>query len=139
VWEAAIDASFMLDIFLNFRTGIVEVESGDALVIKPSIIALKYIRGFFFIDLVSTVPWDVIVVNGAVGLMRLVKATKVVKLVRIMRVLKLVRVLRILKAPAIIKQLEEIVGRMLVRIAALAVSVILILHISASRCLNEIP
>jgi hyperpolarization activated cyclic nucleotide-gated potassium channel 2 len=131
VWEAAVDASFLLDIYLNFRTGSIEVDSGDALVTKPSLIALKYIRGFFFIDLVSTVPWDIIVVNGAAGLMRLVKATKVVKLVRIMRVLKLVRVLRVLKAPAIIKQLEEIVGRMLVRIAALATSVILILHISA--------
>jgi hypothetical protein len=41
--------------------------------------------------------WDVVLTDGAVGLVQLFKATKLAKLVRILRVLKLVRILRLLK------------------------------------------
>lgn len=58
---------------------------------------LPAVQGFFTIDVLSTVPWDIVLTNEALGLVQLFKATKVLKLVRIIRVLKLVRILRLLK------------------------------------------
>jgi hypothetical protein len=46
---------------------------------------------------VADMQWDVLLTDGAVGLVQLFKATKLAKLVRILRVLKLVRILRLLK------------------------------------------
>lgn len=54
-------------------------------------------QGFFAIDLMSTIPWDIVLTNPSLGLVQLFKATKVIKLVRIIRFLKLVRILRLLK------------------------------------------
>lgn len=55
------------------------------------------VQGFFTIDVLSTLPWDIVLTNPSLGLVQLFKATKVIKLVRIVRVLKLVRILRLLK------------------------------------------
>jgi hypothetical protein len=55
------------------------------------------LQGFFMIDMLSTVPWDIVLTNEALGLVQLFKVSKVIKLLRIIRVLKLVRVLRLLK------------------------------------------
>jgi hypothetical protein len=55
------------------------------------------VQGFFAIDLLSTIPWDVVLMNQALGLFQLFKATKMIKMVRIIRVLKLIRILRLLK------------------------------------------
>ena len=86
-----------MDIFLNFRTAYLSSDQADVLITSKHKIAMHYARGFLPVDVMSTLPWDMILANGAAGLVRLFKATKVVKLVRILRVLKLVRILRLLK------------------------------------------
>lgn len=58
---------------------------------------LEFVQGFFAIDVLSTIPWDIVLTNETLGLVQLFKATKMIKLVRIIRVLKLVRILRLLK------------------------------------------
>jgi hypothetical protein len=97
LWEAVVDSSFALDLFLNFRTAFV-TDSGDFLVTSAPRIATHYLQGFFLIDFLSTVPWDVVMTNESLGLVQLFKVSKVIKLVRILRVLKLIRILRLLKA-----------------------------------------
>eukprot|EP00892_Ulva_mutabilis_P001042 jgi/Ulvmu1/10939/UM007_0118.1 len=131
VWETIVDASFLLDIVLNFRTAFVENGASDALISSRRRIITKYLTGFFVLDVVSTVPWDLVMTNEALGLVQLFKVSRIVKLVRIMRILKLIRILRLLKAPTILKQLEERLGRVIVRIGSLTCTVIFILHIFA--------
>lgn len=91
------DASFSLDICLNFRTGYIRNGSSDTLISSPRRIAKRYLQSFFMLDVISTVPWDLVMTNEALGLVQLFKVSRIVKLVRIMRVLKLIRILRLLK------------------------------------------
>lgn len=57
IWEKVVDASFMLDIYLNFRTGFIDSDPADFLVTDPRKVATRYIQGFFLVDFFSTVPW----------------------------------------------------------------------------------
>lgn len=52
-----IDFIFMLDIFVNFRTSFVHETTGVEIVDLKDI-ALKYLKGRFWIDLLATVPFD---------------------------------------------------------------------------------
>ena len=58
------------------------------------------------LDIVSTIPWDLILVSGSLRLAKLFKVGRVVKLVRIVRVLKLIRILRLLKVCAEMPQVS---------------------------------
>lgn len=97
IWEVIVDASFWVDIVLNFRTAFTEPSAhvDEALVTSYRRIVLRYIRGFFILDFVSTVPWDL--VNASMGLAQLFKISKVGKLVRVMRMLKITKMLRVFK------------------------------------------
>lgn len=101
VWEKIVDASFMLDIYFNFRTGYIESEPADFLVTSARTVAVRYIRGFFLIDFLSTVPWDLVLSNNGLGIFQLVKLSKLMKLLRMARALKLVRILRLIKVPTL--------------------------------------
>lgn len=89
------DSSFLLDIYFNFRTGFVEAE--HFLVTDVRAVASRYLKGFFLIDFLSTVPWDVVLSNEGLGIFQLVKLSKLMKLLRMARALKLVRILRLIK------------------------------------------
>jgi hypothetical protein len=62
-------------------------------------------QGFFVVDAFTSIPWDVVLSNGVLGLVQLFKATKVVKLIRMIRVLKLIRILRLVKVRQHVEQL----------------------------------
>jgi hypothetical protein len=97
VWEKIVDASFVLDIYFNFRTGYVESEPAAFLVTSGRAVAYRYLKGFFLVDFLSTVPWDVVLANDGLGFFQLVKLSKIMKLLRMARALKLVRILRLIK------------------------------------------
>ena len=54
ILESIIDAIFATDILLNFVTAY--TDGRGLLVTSPKLIALRYIKGFFFIDLIATIP-----------------------------------------------------------------------------------
>lgn len=62
---------FLLDIVLNFATTFVS-KSGQV-VYHTRAIAINYLRGWFFLDLVAAIPFDVILavhnrdMNGTIG------------------------------------------------------------------------
>ena len=95
-WETSVDATFMLDILLNFRTCLLRGKK-QTLVYRHYDIIMNYLKGFFVMDVLCTIPWDLVFSSQGVGLLQLFKATRVVKLVRILRVLKLIRLLKLLK------------------------------------------
>lgn len=55
------DAWFVMDMALNFRTGVIEENSHNDIMIDARLIRRKYLRGWFFIDLISTFPFDIAV------------------------------------------------------------------------------
>lgn len=58
----AVDVTFVIDILINFRTTFVNGQ--DEVVSHPGRIALHYLSGWFLIDLVAAVPFDLLVVNS---------------------------------------------------------------------------
>lgn len=55
------DSWFFIDIFLNFRTGIVIDGPESEVVLDPKQIRRMYLRTWFIIDLIATFPFDVII------------------------------------------------------------------------------
>ncbi|XP_055882984.1 potassium/sodium hyperpolarization-activated cyclic nucleotide-gated channel 4-like isoform X4 [Biomphalaria glabrata] len=60
VFNCISDTVFFLDIVINFRTGIILNDYADEIILDPKLIARQYIRTWFFLDLLSSVPMDYI-------------------------------------------------------------------------------
>lgn len=52
------DVTFIIDILINFRT--TYVNAADEVESDPAKIALHYLRGWFVIDLVAAIPFDLL-------------------------------------------------------------------------------
>jgi hypothetical protein len=57
-FEWIVDMIFLVDIMVNFVTSF---ERGFVMVKKKRAIAMNYLRGWFFLDLVATFPIDLLV------------------------------------------------------------------------------
>lgn len=90
----AIDGLFAMDIVLSFRTAYHSVED-DALMISLPHIAKNYLKGWFPIDLISTVPFDEIVSAALGNSGSSLGFTKLVKIVRLLRLFKMARLLKL--------------------------------------------
>ena len=53
------DIWFICDMMLNFRTGVFRYHIRKVLELDPTEIRRLYIKGWFFIDLIATFPFDV--------------------------------------------------------------------------------
>lgn len=96
------DIWFMVDIMINLRTGIVS-EWGLALesvVTDANEIRRQYVRlgGWFLIDFVSSVPWDLIVklfisksTSTNLNFMKILRMAKLLKLLRLTRLSKMLK------------------------------------------------
>lgn len=97
IFDCFIDVMFLTDIVANFVTGY--LDEMDLLVTDKRLIARNYVRGWFFIDLVSTVPIDLVAEafmgssSGAAGLSQL----KLIRIIRMFRLLKLARLKKLAK------------------------------------------
>ncbi len=58
----SVDIMFIIDILINFRT--TYVSENDEVVSMPSKIAVHYFRGWFIIDLVAAIPFDLLLVGS---------------------------------------------------------------------------
>lgn len=54
----SVDVTFIIDILINFRTTYVNV--ADEVESDPAKIAMHYLRGWFLIDLVAAIPFDLL-------------------------------------------------------------------------------
>jgi len=88
-----VNVFFFIDLLLNFNTGYIR---GDQIVMERKAICKEYFRFFFWVDLLSTVPFDLILVSaaGAFSFLRVGKASKVFKVLRYLKFMRLSRLLR---------------------------------------------
>lgn len=99
-----VDVFFMLDVILNFNTG---VEIGGIVSMDRIVIAKDYLKSWFWIDIVSAFPLD-LVLQGSAG-SNSANSTQVVKLAkmgRVVRMFKLIRLLRIARVMRVVSRLE---------------------------------
>ncbi|OON23838.1 Ion channel [Opisthorchis viverrini] len=59
--EILVDIMFLVDILINFRT--TYVNKNDEVVSHPRRIATHYLKGWFFVDLVAAIPFDLVFIN----------------------------------------------------------------------------
>jgi hypothetical protein len=128
--DVAVDFMFFIDIVFSFVTAY-EKENAELefqLEISPRVLAKRYIRGWFLLDVLGTVPFTEIMrdtVQGADAYPRLIK------IIRILRLLKLLRLSRFGKKAAFIKKFLKL-HVFVFRLVKFLVFFILLAHIMAN-------
>lgn len=57
-----VDVMFIIDIFINFRTTF--VDSNDEVVSDPCRVAVNYMKGWFIVDLLAAIPFELLIMIG---------------------------------------------------------------------------
>eukprot|EP00927_Polykrikos_kofoidii_P061718 TRINITY_DN5655_c0_g1_i2.p1 TRINITY_DN5655_c0_g1~~TRINITY_DN5655_c0_g1_i2.p1 ORF type:complete len:1184 (-),score=202.56 TRINITY_DN5655_c0_g1_i2:24-3482(-) len=99
-FESFITIFFCLDIALNFNTGVMCVLNGvETIAMDRRSIFTHYVCGWFFIDIIATVPFDRLVesVNVDLNIISLVRIFRVSRLLRLLRTLRIIRAMRMVK------------------------------------------
>ncbi|CAM9556910.1 unnamed protein product, partial [Choristocarpus tenellus] len=91
--DIVVDVAFFLDIVTNFRTAIID-ENGEP-VVRSKEICRKYLKGWFFIDFLSTVPIDTLAKSEGDPDSAVFRSTKLLRIMRLVRLLKLVRLFKL--------------------------------------------
>ena len=90
-----VDVVFILDLMLNFRTGY--VNRHKELVMDPAASRREYLRSWFLLDIVSTMPPVLeLAIYASTGGAKAVD-TSVVKLLRVLKITKLMRLVKLVK------------------------------------------
>ncbi|CAL8243380.1 unnamed protein product [Lota lota] len=108
VFNVVSDTFFLLDLVLNFRTGIVK-EDNTEIILDPQHIKIKYLRSWFVVDFISSIPVDYIflIVETRID-SDFYKTARALRIVRFTKILSLLRLLRLSRLIRYIHQWEEI-------------------------------
>ncbi|KAM9457274.1 potassium voltage-gated channel subfamily H member 6a [Clarias gariepinus] len=89
VVDLVVDVMFIIDIIINFRT--TYVNRNDEVVSHPGRIAQHYFKGWFLIDIVAAIPFDLLIFRSGpdepqtTTLIGLLKTARLLRLVRVAR------------------------------------------------------
>uniref|UniRef100_A0A3Q3W2E0 Cyclic nucleotide-binding domain-containing protein n=1 Tax=Mola mola TaxID=94237 RepID=A0A3Q3W2E0_MOLML len=87
VVDLIVDIMFIVDILINFRTTYVNIN--EEVVSHPGKIAIHYFKGWFLIDMVAAIPFDLLIFGSGSD-----ETTTLIGLLKTARLLRLVRVAR---------------------------------------------
>ncbi|CAD8075287.1 unnamed protein product [Paramecium primaurelia] len=94
---------FIFDIVLNFNTG---VYLEGKLNMDRKEIFKEYVRFWFWIDFVSTFPYDIIIDESST----LVQSAKLIRLLKFLRFVKVLKLIRLAKLKKIIDKFDELLS-----------------------------
>ncbi|AWP21533.1 putative potassium/sodium hyperpolarization-activated cyclic nucleotide-gated channel 2-like [Scophthalmus maximus] len=104
------DTLFLMDLVFNFRTGILEGDS--QIILDPKEIRMHYLRTWFTVDFISSIPVDYIFLivdlesrHESTDVYRTARALRIVRFTKILSLLRLLRLSRLIRY---IHQWEEI-------------------------------
>ena len=103
-----IDFMFLLDIFIVFRTSYVDSSTGEEILYSGKIV-WNYLFGRFWIDLLATIPFDVIGIVIFGGSTTALQLFGILKLVRIARLSKIIAYLNVKEDFKLILKLAKLV------------------------------
>ncbi|MES1908364.1 MAG: hypothetical protein MHM6MM_001316 [Cercozoa sp. M6MM] len=95
VLEWVVDCLFFTDILVSFVSAY-ETSEG-VLVTQPKLIAKRYVKGWFVLDVLATFPFQLFVEGGIADLKQVLRVPRLLKIVRLMRLFKLLRAYRFKK------------------------------------------
>ncbi|KPP64272.1 potassium voltage-gated channel subfamily H member 2-like, partial [Scleropages formosus] len=84
VVDLIVDIMFVIDILINFRT--TYVNANDEVVSHPFRIAVHYFKGWFLIDMVAAIPFDLLIYRNGEETTTLIGLLKTARLLRLVRV-----------------------------------------------------
>ncbi|XP_058616082.1 potassium/sodium hyperpolarization-activated cyclic nucleotide-gated channel 2 isoform X2 [Onychostoma macrolepis] len=107
IFNVVSDTFFLMDLVLNFRTGIVYEENTE-IILDPEKIKKKYLKTWFVVDFVSSIPVDYIFLIVEKGIdSEVYKTARALRIVRFTKILSLLRLLRLSRLIRYIHQWEE--------------------------------
>ncbi|KAJ4938147.1 hypothetical protein JOQ06_002773 [Pogonophryne albipinna] len=108
VFNVVSDTFFLMDLVLNFRTGIVK-EDNTEIILDPQKIKIKYLKTWFVVDFISSIPVDYIflIVETRID-SDFYKTARALRIVRFTKILSLLRLLRLSRLIRYIHQWEEV-------------------------------
>ena len=117
VLNALSDLVFIIDIFLNFWTGIITTD--NTVVLDLCQIRRAYFKKWLPIDFVAVFPFDYIAlfVTHIKSMKSLLKASRALRILRMMRLLSLIRLLRVARFMRYLAKWEEVIIMMLFTIS----------------------
>ncbi|XP_037781076.1 LOW QUALITY PROTEIN: potassium/sodium hyperpolarization-activated cyclic nucleotide-gated channel 2-like [Penaeus monodon] len=105
------DTIFLIDIVVNFRTGIMQQDNSEQVILDPKLIAKHYLKTWFFLDLISSVPLDYIFLifnQDFSESFQILHAGRALRILRLAKLLSLVRLLRLSRLVRYVSQWEEV-------------------------------
>ncbi|XP_039314497.1 potassium/sodium hyperpolarization-activated cyclic nucleotide-gated channel 3 isoform X5 [Solenopsis invicta] len=107
------DTIFLVDIVVNFRTGIMQQDNAEQVILDPKLIAKHYLRTWFFLDLISSIPLDYIFLifnqfQDFSESFQILHAGRALRILRLAKLLSLVRLLRLSRLVRYVSQWEEV-------------------------------
>jgi hypothetical protein len=104
------DTLFLLDLIFNFRTGI-PGEDGH-IVLDPREIRSQYLRSWFVVDFISSIPVDyiflIVDIESRLESTDVYRTARALRIVRFTKILSLLRLLRLSRLIRYIHQWEEV-------------------------------
>ncbi|XP_061835777.1 potassium/sodium hyperpolarization-activated cyclic nucleotide-gated channel 2-like [Nerophis lumbriciformis] len=108
IFNVVSDTFFLMDLVLNFRTGII-IEDNSDIILDPETIKKKYLKTWFIVDFISSIPVDYIFLIVEKGMdSEVYKTARALRIVRFTKILSLLRLLRLSRLIRYIHQWEEI-------------------------------
>ncbi|XP_069483344.1 potassium/sodium hyperpolarization-activated cyclic nucleotide-gated channel 1 isoform X2 [Ambystoma mexicanum] len=108
IFNVASDTVFLFDLIMNFRTGIVNEDSSE-IILDPQVIKINYLKSWFVVDFISSIPVDYIFLIVEKGMdSEVYKTARALRIVRFTKILSLLRLLRLSRLIRYIHQWEEI-------------------------------
>ncbi|XP_048247984.1 potassium/sodium hyperpolarization-activated cyclic nucleotide-gated channel 4-like isoform X3 [Haliotis rufescens] len=119
VFNCISDTVFFLDIVINFRTGVILNDFADEIILDPKLIAKHYMKTWFFLDLISSIPMDYIFLmwDSEANFSQLFHADipwrtlylgRALRMLRLAKLLSLLRLLRLSRLVRYVQQWEEV-------------------------------
>ncbi|TNN17263.1 Potassium/sodium hyperpolarization-activated cyclic nucleotide-gated channel 4, partial [Schistosoma japonicum] len=115
IFNSISDTLFILDIIVNFRTGIIRNDFVDDIILDPTEIAREYLKTWFILDLISSIPMDYVLFafkgyEQGERAEHLVQAGRALRILRLAKLLSLLRLLRLSRLVRYITQWEEFIN-----------------------------
>ncbi|XP_061573919.1 potassium/sodium hyperpolarization-activated cyclic nucleotide-gated channel 1 [Cololabis saira] len=107
IFNVVSDTLFMVDLVLNFRTGIVK-EDNTEILLDPRAIRQNYLKSWFLVDFVSSIPVDYIFLMVDSLDSEVYRTARALRIFRFTKILSLLRLLRLSRLIRYIHQWEEI-------------------------------
>lgn len=110
-FNVASDTLFLADLVFNFRTGIMEGDNSE-IILDPDVIRRRYLRGWFLVDFISSIPVDyiflIVDIEARLESAEVYRTARALRIVRFTKILSLLRLLRLSRLIRYIHQWEEV-------------------------------